>query len=220
MEAMLGVRDPKDFTPYSFTISPHTHTHTMQLSKSYDLTQITTKQPTRYAFNCAQYNPEENTLTATDGRMLVRVPVESSENAAPDSYEGTSLIPREALTLARKGPKTFPSLIDVNHDNLVITNLTGTQSTLVHVQDMAEFPKVEAVIASAQDIKSVETESRVTVNSEYLLKIIKALGTPDALEIVLSPTSHGPIRLQVLNKAQGKYTLDGAFGVLMHVVID
>jgi hypothetical protein len=110
----------------------------------------------------------------------------------------------------------------VNEDNLVIVNTKHSSSVLVHSQSLAgEFPKVEAVIASAQDIKNVEKESRVTVNSEYLLKIIKALGTPDALEIVLSPNSHGPIRLQVLNRdTQGKYTLDGAFGVLMPVSID
>jgi hypothetical protein len=166
--------------------------------------------------------------------MLVRVPV-SGDGGCESNTDESSLVPRQALVEARKGSKrlgTETSTITIYPETV---HIASDQSSPFRRVDFSqersrfEFPRVDDVIPSQETIREVPSECRVRVNAEYLVKLLKALGTPSEVEIVLgagmphsikvngeSKQKAVPVILQSYSDTEPK-ELTGAFGLLMPI---
>ena len=210
--------DNQPFHPY--TLTPLPKLETMRLRKQFDLSLIVpTKAPACRRLNCAQFDPLKSTLTVSDGRMLARVPV--SGDGGCESHT-KSLIPRQALVESRKGSKrlgTETSSIWIYPETVKIESAPGSVVTIPFAQEVRSgFPKVDDVIPSQAAIREVPSERRVRVNAKFLVKLLKALGTPSEVEIILGAGEQkaAPLVLQSYSESTPE-ELTGALGLLMPI---
>ena len=131
------------------------------VSKEHDVTEFASKDQTRYVINSVHYNKAAGCIEATNGRQLVRVPVERSEEFPPvtGADPGAELpdctIPIVPFKKALAGIPNGNSLPIIQHAavtpgpegkvRLTTNDLDTEQSALVKLVE-GNFPNTQQVI--------------------------------------------------------------------------
>ena len=127
------------------------------LSKHHDISAFCSEDETRYVLGGAHYNAERKFLEATDGRQLIRVPVEESDEfpevkTALDHPPLDCIIPRVAL---QKGLRSIPkssleilqhARLDANGKVSLTTFDLDNESALTTKPVEGNYPNTEQVI--------------------------------------------------------------------------
>jgi hypothetical protein len=143
------------------------------------------------------FDCENERLLATDGHMAVR------ETAIVEDGDVTGLIPVEAFDLARKELKNISKAtkedmpdpwlkVACGPDAVVITNLLTNTTHLVtrpKLESDRKFPNVDAVFAQ------LKAKPSVTLNGEYVSRIVGALGTEGISMSMWVPAPDQPVTI-------------------------
>jgi hypothetical protein len=121
------------------------------------------KEASRYAIDSVWFDADKGAVYATDGRMVVRIPVEHY------GEEPSGSLPVKALKAFRKEAKHQP--------HIAVCFLTPTSASCLGVtmpreEDTRTFPKADDVIPA----KGTNGSTVVCLNAVYLAKIAKAMG--------------------------------------------
>lgn len=165
-------------------------------------------------------------LRATDGRILAVVPC---EGGCEDGFrcDGSELIHRDGFVEVLKGKKG-------ERRELVLLEVDGEKSPTLFrgtttirgqlVEDGRSFPKVEQVLRPDRP-----SDFTVTLNAEYLLRLVRALGA-DAITLrIPTEVDRGvredrqvdmPVKVVAHEGDEHAMRPSGAYGVIMPVVID
>lgn len=133
----------------------------MRIRKSFNLEAVASKDPTRANIFEVLNLRDDGTLEATNGRVIVRVPVQKLDTDKPGS------IPAKALRYARansegKEVEIFPSGESVS----------TADGTVFKAHQGGEFPKTKEVFPTFTEENSVH----FTVDAGMLLKALEAMG--------------------------------------------
>jgi hypothetical protein len=179
----------------------------MKLNKKIKIEAIASNDSTRHGITAPFLEVEngKGNLIATNGRGIVVVPVDISEN----DVSGHISIP--ALKASRKGKILEPSL------ECLEKTISLQDGTILPRIDLGSFPKWQQVIPDQEG----KTLRRVALNAEMLFDIASAMGTKGViLEFDAGNFDQAPIK--VFPKNSGKYNEEepacpDAFGVIMPI---
>lgn len=147
------------------------------LDKPCDITSFTDPDSTRYALGAVQY--VEGEVRATDGKMLIRVPVlndEFPDTPGAGGEPSTCLIPtgllKDAIAKASKIRSTKPVLrcarLTVKDDRVILSSTDLERSSDdTSKQIEGKFPDIDAL--TPED----EPEITITLGTKLLLKLLK-----------------------------------------------
>lgn len=166
----------------------------MEIKKSYKPELVAAKDDGRLPLNHLLLERESAlegggpALIATNGRMLVIVPVEA------ESADVDGLIPVEALKAARKiGPKSRNAVLSANGRVEYQTKDGGSTSV---ERPEGKWPPYRSVIP-----KPDHAWVTLCVNAEYLLAVQKAMGA-SGLTICFDPAGNRPMLARPLNDGE------------------
>lgn len=128
---------------------------------------------TRYAFAGVKLDAEGKRLLATDGRILVELPVPAMDG------ETTAVLSREVFKAFRKGGKNATHRIHCDDEYVMVSGETDEVRFPADIG--SEFPYVNGVLKDAFDGKDTV---RLCLNATYLKRVADALGT-DSVELYI-----------------------------------
>ena len=144
----------------------------MILNKKYKISMACSTDETRYALNHPNVT-DENTMVATDGRILAVVPVELDKN------DKVGYVRREAIEDAHKKTLKQESVVKIDLSNEAfipaLSEVIGTYSRTI-----GEFPKYDKII---ENNDRLQTKAKVTFNIANLVKLCKALGIDESVTV-------------------------------------
>lgn len=155
---------------------------------------------TRYIINSVQL--KDGLLSATDGRRLVCMAVEPSDNH--EDARNEALIPTTAFKAATKGRKSrlFKNEIQILDDSFAVHE-DEDQKTIFADKIKGNFPNIAAVVPDPSN-----HTLRIAINPEFLLSLAKAMGDPSVATLHLDPAKMESGFFVTAGKAD-------AFGILM-----
>ncbi len=130
------------------------------LGKEHDITAFASNDPSRYVINSVHYNEKAQCLEATNGRMLIRVPVQVDESEYP-TLSGEHIPPQDCIIPLAPFKKALSSIPNggtleiLRHvalsgsagDKLrLTTNDLDTEQNAVTKRIEGNYPKTEQVI--------------------------------------------------------------------------
>lgn len=132
------------------------------LNKSHDVTEFASTDASRYVINGVHYNKAKGCVEATNGRILIRVPVVESDGEFPDVKTALPeepvdcIIPRDAyLKALRNIPKSnLPILesvkLDANGKITLTTFDLDTEQAVTCKPVEGTYPNVDQVIPTEE----------------------------------------------------------------------
>lgn len=170
----------------------------IKLPKSCKPEEVAAKEGSRYAITDPWFDQGMKAVCATDGRMVVIIPVESDG-------EETGALPREAL-------KAFRKAVPRGVEDMAITADNGTVSChgITMPREAGEgrrYPEVGGVVpAKAEPPKAregVETITSICLDAKLLAKLAKAMGS-DTVRLQITD-SGAAIRVDPIEVGYGSY---------------
>jgi hypothetical protein len=146
----------------------------MRLNKIYEIERAASKDLTRQHLCHCYLDVEKKRLVATDGHMLVSVPVtDLDKSPGPCPQDESGFVPTDVIKQARKlTPKTFggDTIVSANGEHVFIGGATAPRPS----QKDCHFPPYEQVIPDYRE----GTPGTVTValDAKLLLELAKAIG--------------------------------------------
>jgi len=160
------------------TSTPATAQTVVLLSKEHDITAFASDDPSRFVIQGIHYNATAGCVEATNGRQLIRVPVERSEDFPPVSGAFTPasdvIIPSAPYKKALAGiprSKTLPiienvALSAVNGSKVrLTTNDLDNENSVVAKAIEGNYPRLDLVIPTKPPVFTIAL-------SAYELRII------------------------------------------------
>lgn len=174
----------------------------MKFETANKLEKIVSKDETRFALTHAYHDKDASMLVATNGHMLVALPV--TENSTDDS----GFVPVDALKAARKA-KGLSESPDVT---IVDGKVSCPRVSMTFAPDTegCTFPEWKRGLPSFNP--SERNVATITLNAKYLAALAEAMGSDnDAIQLTFSvDDSYGPVMV----RATGN---NPAVGVIMPI---
>lgn len=134
---------------------------------------VVARENTRYAITGVKLDAERKRLLATDGRMLVELPIPAMKD------ETTAILPCETFKACRKGGKDVTCRIHCDGEQVTVSGRSDEKK--LPVETKGKFPDVDEVLKDAFDGKHTV---RLCLNVAYLKKVADALGS-DIVELYI-----------------------------------
>lgn len=173
----------------------------------HNLEPIAPKNDVRNYLVGALLDSKDQRVIATNGHMLVNVPV--TEGVIDDD----AIVPRKALEDMRKeSKKGYPASLDLNGETVTVHSTKDTDRKIEHKLVDARWPDWRSVV---KDPLTNNGKVSLALNAEYLAAIQKSLGGV-GVRLVFNPTEPGmAIRVEPISGYK-EPSID-AYGVLMPI---
>lgn len=99
-----------------------------RLDKACDVTAFCDSESTRYALSGIRFDPEKSTVEATNGHVLISIPMLNGEDGEFPHTPGQGAEPTEAMTIPAKSVKDAIKAAPKRSPKPIITSVLVTQS--------------------------------------------------------------------------------------------
>ena len=158
--------------------------------------------PEHETLSSVYFDKQHSRLVATDGIILVAIPVESEDE------DVSGCISPQAITIARK----IHGTLRLHEKEIIIESKQGT----FHCQRSGEYPSIESVLSQ---IDSGKDQAVISLDAKRLLRLTKALLDPAAWECGVTLHIRGETEPILVNPYVGclhrKACRHNRFGVIM-----
>lgn len=178
----------------------------MKFKKQYKILSAAASEEYRYMTSGVKFEKDPGRLIATNGRIMVVVPVEDTDG------DVDGIISPDAMKLAGKGGKKGETTI-ASLDSVARVFLKEGTADFPHLE--ANFPDWEVV-----QPKASTTDLNITLSGAYLKDIVDALGTAgDDLDGVKFQfkLKKGQIDDNAPVRVEAASPLNGAYGCIMPI---
>jgi len=148
---------------------------------------------TRYAMTGVKLDAEGKRLLATDGRIVVELPIPDMKD------ETTAILPAETFKAFRKGGKYVTRRIHCDGEYVTVNR--GTNEEKFPVDARSSFPDSDAVM---KGIFEGGDTVQLCLNAEYLKRIADAFGSDSVVLSIKVPTNGGCVMATVGVKPGGR----------------
>lgn len=162
----------------------------MKFDTTLKIEKIASKDETRYALNGVYHDKEAKKLVATNGHILVAIPVTENE------HDDAGLMPLDAVKYARDAAKKNKASEAPNAtivDGKISIPMSGAAVPAV---ENVQFPEWQRVLPSFNPAdRNVVT---ITLNAKYLAALADALGSrDDSLQLTFAlDNAYGPVMVR------------------------
>lgn len=147
--------------------------HGFTIPKKCKIEGVAACKNTRYAIAGVKLDAKRKRLLATDGRMLVELPVPAMTD------ETTAVLPIRMFKALRKGGKDATHRIHCDGEHVTVSGETDEEEFPVDTE--SQFPEVDQLLKDTFDGKGM---MRLCLNVAYLKRVADALGS-DSVELYI-----------------------------------